>query len=728
MTHLADQKDTLKQLLARFSEDLWQRVASGTARRINNIPVPLLAVLLAHCGKKFLVVEDTPEHAEMLLHDIRFFSAACGYKPVDIECLRPPSSPELIGERARIIQAMSGQRISHLITSADAIKTGFTAGDVSGLSISISKGMNIERATLEASLISLGYRKVNIVMEKGEYAERGWLFDVYPSTEELPVRIEFYGDEVDIIRTFDIETQRSVKKMNELLLYPAAEIIPEDSENGADANKIWEIRDAEIFANMSADMDVRTLSKLKPKPLLFSHFAFSGEGIDSGALAMSGLGILPEERRADDDLASGVDNLKKKVFIVLPVTAQIERTKEILSAGNLAAPVIPAGEVCSYEGAICLTPGKLSAGLHLPDLLLLTGRELFGEQPAYRPIKRSRVSKLLLTIDDLKPGDFVVHKDHGIGKFIGLHKESIEGFEADIITIEYARGDKLHIPFQGIEKLSKYSGGEGSVPALDRLGSSSWQNTKKRARKSVMDMAEKLLTLYAERRASRGFVFSDDTSMHAEFDDFFPYEETEDQIKSMQAIKKHMQSDQPMDMLICGDVGYGKTEVAIKAAFRAVYDGKQVAVLVPTTLLAEQHFRTFKSRFTAFPVRIDYLSRFKNSRNARKTTEALAKGEIDIIIGTHMLLNKSVQFQDLGLLIIDEEHRFGVAQKERVKELRRDVDVITLTATPIPRTLHMSLSGIREMETIETPPEERLAVRSTVAKRSDSMIKEAIER
>jgi len=485
---------------------------------------------------------------------------------------------------------------------------------------------------------------------------------------------------------------------------------------------------ADIFLNSAASPDCPGLVEISQRLTLFSHLAIAGEGIDSGELSISGLGIIPEESRPALDIARSLEFQNKKTAIVLPSAAQVERFKDIISTSNLVAPVISTEKSSLYEGSVFVTQGRLSSGMHLPGLLLLTGREIFGEQPAYRPIKRSKVSKLLLTMDDLKPGDFVVHRDHGIGKFVGLHRERIEGSEEDIITLEYAGSDRLYIPFQGIDRLSKYSGGEGNAPVLDRLGSKRWQNTKRRVKKSVKEMAEKLLKLYAERRVSRGYLFSEDTPMHAEFDDFFQYEETEDQIKATEAIRKHMQSDQPMDLLICGDVGYGKTEVAIKAAFRAVYDGKQVAVLVPTTLLAEQHYRTFRSRFSAFPVKIDYLSRFKGVREAKETIASLAKGEVDIIIGTHMLLGKKVQFQDLGLIIIDEEHRFGVAQKERLKELRLGVDVITLTATPIPRTLHMSLSGIREMETIETPPEERLAVRSVVSGHNDRTIREAIER
>src|SRR5208337_1875594 len=436
-----------------------------------------------------------------------------------------------------------------------------------------------------------------------------------------------------------------------------------------------------------------------------SHLPFTGEGTDALEHSIKGMGILPEERKELGDIPSVLKKDGYDTLIVLPSEAQAERMKDILFDGGVIAPVIKCKDLESYAGNICIVTGTLSSGMLVKNILVLTDRELFGERPAYRPLKRSKASSLLFNMDDLKTGDLVVHKDHGIGRFTGLQRQRTDNCEEDLITLEYAHGDRLYIPFYSIDKLQKYSAGEGHASPIDQL-----------------------VKLYAERSVSRGFVFSEDTPMHREFDDFFPYDETPDQIRAFEEIQKHMHSETPMDMLICGDVGYGKTEVAIKAAFRAVFDGKQVAVLVPTTLLAEQHFRTFKMRFSGFPVRIDYLSRFKNKEQVKQSVKALVDGETDIVIGTHMLLNKNVCFHDIGLLIIDEEHRFGVAQKERLKELKKGVDILTLTATPIPRTLHMSLSGIREIATIETAPEDRLAVRSIVTPFNGKTIKEAVER
>ena len=743
MTH-PHYDDTLHQILARHTDDVLQSLNSSRNLedhrhgRIYNLSISHLAALLLNYKFGYLIIEDTPERAETLFHDLQYFESICKPGPEAVY-FPPPSSPEFIGERAKVIHEMNSAGTASIVTSSEAVNIGFGKSGP----FEISTGISVERELIGMMLAEIGYRKVNIVMEKGEYAERGWIFDIYPVTADLPVRVELFGDQIELIRTFDIETQRSVRKIKGLIIYPAVEPLidrkGDGKEGGIDIENslIARMNGAGIFLNAKIAPELLGEGNPARIPLdskegdgfiVFSHYPISGEGIDSGALPMAGLGILPEERKSLDEVADAVSTLQKKTALVLSSSAQVERCRALLSAKGVVAPFIEAQQVCAYEGIFFITKGILSAGLHLPDLLILTAREIFGEQPAYRPIKKSRVSRLLLTLDDLKQGDFVVHRDHGIGKFVGLQREKIEDYEEDLITLEYSGGDRLFLPFQSIYLLSKYSAGEDHAPALDRIGGKRWQTTKSKVKKSVKEMADKLLKLYAERRISRGFVFSEDTPMHTEFDDFFPYEETEDQIKAVDEIKKHMQSDHPMDMLVCGDVGYGKTEVAIKAAFRAVYDGKQVAVLVPTTLLAEQHYRTFKSRFTAFPVRIDYLSRFKDAKESKQSIAALAKGEIDIVIGTHMLLNKALSFQDLGLMIIDEEHRFGVAQKERLKELRKGVDVITLTATPIPRTLHMSLSGIREMATIETPPEERLAVRSVVTRYNDKTIKEAIER
>ncbi|MBI5639152.1 MAG: transcription-repair coupling factor, partial [Nitrospirae bacterium] len=328
-------------------------------------------------------------------------------------------------------------------------------------------------------------------------------------------------------------------------------------------------------------------------------------------------------------------------------------------------------------------------------------------------------------LDDITPGDYVVHREHGIGRFSGVVKQQGDDTELELMQIEY-EGGRIYIPIQNIQNIAKYRSEEGVVPRVDRLGGKTWQKKKERARKRVQELAEKLLTLYAGRQVARGFTFSPDSEMHREFDGFFAYDATQDQLKAGDEIKKDMESESPMDRLLCGDVGYGKTEVAMRAAFKAVYDNRQVAVLVPTTILAEQHYRTFRERFSGFPVAVDYISRFKSPKEISLALKGIAGGETDILIGTHALLSKKISFSRLGLLIVDEEHRFGVGQKEKIKELSRNIDVLNLTATPIPRTLHMALSGIRNISVIETPPEERLSVKSMVSVFSDDLIRQAV--
>ncbi len=703
---------------------LIEQVKAGPGTRIFNLSIPHLALLVLFRTNPFVVIEGSIESAEALYNDLLFFRQLLPGDGRAISYFPPASSPELVGKRAAVLLAGGAQSNIGIITSSEACRTGFSLPFIKEAVIAIRVGLSIERDTLNKMLSGLGYKKVSVVVEKGEYSQREWIFDIYPTTEDIPLRVEFFGDEIEVMRCFDIETQRSIRELQDLTIFPARE----DPLSSTIIDELTHSINPDVFVIEDADV---LLPEFQVKGLPFysvSHLPFTGEGTDAMEHSIKGMGIEPEERKEFADIPSALKKAGYDTLIVLPSEAQAERMKDILFDGGVIAPVIKCRDLESFAGSICIVTGTLSSGMLLNNVLVLTDRELFGERPAYRPLKRSKASRLLFTIDDLKAGDLVVHKDHGIGRFIGLQRQRTADCEEDLITLEYAGGDRLYIPFYSIDKLQKYSAGEGHTSPIDQLGSKKWQRTKQRVKEKIREMADKLIKLYAERSVSRGFIFSEDTTMHREFDDFFPYDETPDQVRAFEEIQKHMHSETPMDMLLCGDVGYGKTEVAIKAAFRAVFDGKQVAVLVPTTLLAEQHFRTFKMRFSGFPVKIDYLSRFKNKEQIKQSVKALADGETDIIIGTHMLLNKNVGFHDIGLLIIDEEHRFGVAQKERLKELKKGVDILTLTATPIPRTLHMSLSGIREIATIETAPEERLAVRSIVTPFSGKTIKEAVDR
>jgi transcription-repair coupling factor (superfamily II helicase) len=696
---------------------------------IYNLAGSSAALLLAVEDAPFVAVEKDESQAEILKKDMEFYREL--FPGGESFFLPDSNGVAASGRRAEVLYRLAAA--DSLITSSkNLLSTLWDRKQLEANSLTLKKGETADRSTLEELLVLFGYRRTDIVVEKGEYSRRGWIMDIYPSTAEDPFRIEFFGDEIEGLRTFDVETQRSKGDAETLFLLPAVE--------PGDTLPLSVVAKGKKFYYLSADGD-----DILPEDAIFlSRYAFDTgrdavdgkevmerrtASLDAGLLSMGGVGILPEERKTLEDIPEKIRELTAhhRVIIVASSGGQAERLKDLFRDKNLVVPSVEKKEIIDFQGDIALTVGSLSAGIFLEGLIILTEKELFGERPAVRPIMKSKVSKLLASLDEIAPGDFVVHREHGIGRFTGTVRQGMDEAELELMQIEYEDG-RLYIPVQNIQMIGKYRAEEGIVPKIDKLGGKTWQRKKERARKKVHEIAEKLVALYAGRKIARGFTFSSDSELHREFDSFFPYEETPDQAKAIEEIKKDMESDRPMDRLICGDVGYGKTEVAMRAAFKAIYDNRQVAVLVPTTILAEQHFRTFRERFSGFPVDIDYISRFKSGGQVALTLKRLADGEIDIIIGTHGLLSRKVMFRRLGLLIVDEEHKFGVAQKEKIKELSRDVDVLNLTATPIPRTLHMALSGIRDVSIIETPPEERLSVKTDVTRGSESLIVSAITR
>ncbi|HXX81439.1 MAG TPA: DEAD/DEAH box helicase, partial [Thermodesulfovibrionales bacterium] len=675
---------------------------------ISNLAGSSAALFLSLREEPFLAVERTEESAIKLYEDIRFFLMVMRYPQETLHYLPEPNGIESLGKRTEVLYGI--KEGDSLVTSVKGMGSPiWRPEDLKREALVLRPGQEAERETIAGCLRSLGYKRVSIVMEKGEFSTKGWLLDIFPSTTEYPVRVEFFGDEIEQIKSFDIDSQRSMSTIERVTIMPI-------TEPSGDTTMQSLVNGMPILVDLLPSESSFSFL-LTEHTVSLSRFDVKGEGYDAGMRTIRGLGIYPEERKSIVDVAEEVDVLRKNhhIVIVSPSEAQADRVKEVLFEGGVVAPVISAEDLMNYGGSVAITRGKLSSGFFMPGLLILTEREIFGERPPYRPLKQSKVSKLLASMDDISPGDLVVHPDHGIGRFLAVQKEKTGDFEHDLIVLEYAGNDRLYIPLYNIDRLKKYNAEEGATPLLDRLGGKTWQRRKERVKKAVKEMAEKLLKLYAERAVAKSFSFSADTELHREFYGFFPYEETPDQVRAAEEIGKDMESERPMDRLLCGDVGYGKTEVAMRAAFKAVYDGKQVAVLVPTTILCEQHYHTFMGRFSAFPVKIDCISRFKTKRERDATLHAVARGEVDIIVGTHSLLRKGISFSNLGLLVIDEEHRFGVGQKERIKELKQGVDILSMTATPIPRTLHMAISGIRAMSVIETPPEERLAARSTVS-------------
>jgi transcription-repair coupling factor (superfamily II helicase) len=677
------------------------------------------ALFLSLDDAPFVAVERDEASAEALWKDMVFYRDLLSGRAVSF--LPDPDGASAAGRRAETMRFLNDR--TSLVTSSNSLTSPlYNRKELDEKTIELKTGVQFSRDEFEAALSGLGYSKVPMVSEQGEYSRREWIIDVFPSTAREPVRIEFFGDEIEEIRTFDIETQRSREK-TELLLFPAAE--------HPQSRILHEITGERRFYRLYPPEGE---DAFPAETVFLSRYSFGGDGekgelpqVEARIRPISGHGILPEERKGIEEFPERVRRLsaKNRVIIIASSSAQSDRLRELFREKDIILPVVELKELAAFRGNISITVGALSSGVFLYGLAILTEREIFGARPSFRPIRKSKVANLLVSIDDIAPGDYVVHRDHGIGRFSAVVRQRFEESEIEAMMIDYENG-RLYIPIQNIQNISKYRAEEGVAPKTDRLGGKTWERKKERVRKKVREMAARLLSLYAGRKVARGFTFSPQTELHREFDSFFAYEETPDQLKAIRDITNDMESEVPMDRLLCGDVGYGKTEVAMRAAFKAVYDNRQVAVLVPTTILAEQHHRTFSERFSGFPVTVDYLSRFKTQREMGLTLKGVAKGEVDIVIGTHALLSKKVVFHRLGMLVIDEEHRFGVGQKEKMKELARDIDVLTLTATPIPRTLHMALSGIRNISVIETPPEERLSVRSNVSVVSDGLIRQAI--
>ncbi|MBI5100009.1 MAG: transcription-repair coupling factor [Nitrospirae bacterium] len=614
---------------------------------------------------------------------------------------------------------------------------------------SITKGVIIDRDVIVQQLQGQGYHMVPVVTGEGEMSVRGGILDILAPNEENPVRIEFFGDEIESIRFFDIDTQLSLKEINDIQICSTVE--PEKGPNLLEllSDSIFILNEPDDIKRHWPEFENSIIHKIPLNPplskggeggfevfpperqiLSFTSLPLHNDGFHFPVSSPAGLGILPEERKSVEEFVRKVIELGKQYFILIVCSSegQAKRLKELFFDHDSDVPILSSNAVIKDTRSPVLCFGELSRGFTYQNTIVLAERDIFGQRPSFKRTKKSRISTLISSIEDFKEGDYLVHAEHGIGRFLGLKKQKIEDYEGDFIVLEYLEGAKLYVPLEHINSVQKYHAPESVRPKTDRLGGKTWEKTKQKVQQKIRDMAERLLAIYAKRSTAEGHAFSEDTELHKEFDGFFPYEETPDQLTSINEIKRDMENPVPMDRLLCGDVGYGKTEVVMRACFKAAYDSKQAAVLVPTTILAEQHYETFTARFSAFPIRIDYLSRFKSKAEQKQTLKALAEGNIDVIIGTHRLLAKDVSFFNLGLLIVDEEHKFGVTHKEKLKAIKENVDVLTLSATPIPRTLHMALSGIRGMSVIETPPEERLAVKSIVSRFNPATIQEALQK
>jgi transcription-repair coupling factor (superfamily II helicase) len=597
---------------------------------------------------------------------------------------------------------------------------------------SLAPGDSLDRDALLTLLERAGYERVDTVAEVGQWSVRGGIVDVFSPSHGCPVRAEFFGDEVESLRAFDPTTQRSVEPLEELVVLPLATdaegvaalpaYLPADALVALEDPALLEAPPDEAPSAEPLHVLLADFQRLD-MPLLASATASPGR-IAMGTRSVGGF------RGQFKVLAGEISAWRQEGFAVRLVVddeRQAERLRQMLSEHELEA--WPGATLWSPEGLGVLV-GECGAGFQLPalGLVVLSEQEIFGAQR--RRLRRPLFQRgaAIAAFTDLAPNDLVVHEMHGIGRYHGLRTLSTDGRDADFLLLEYAEGGRLYLPVERLDLISKYMGAPDGAARLDRLGGGSWQRVKESVRAALREMAEELLRLYAARSVVERSAFAADSAWQGEFEAAFRFEETRDQMRAIEEVKADMGGPRPMDRLVAGDVGYGKTEVALRAAFKAVADGRQVAVLVPTTVLAQQHFNTFSERFGPFPARVELLSRFRSPKEQKAVIEGLARGSVDVVIGTHRLLSKDVVFKNLGLLVIDEEHRFGVAHKERIKRLRTSVDVLTLTATPIPRTLYMSLSGVRDLSVIETPPLDRLPVETVVTAFSRGVIKEAIDR
>jgi transcription-repair coupling factor (superfamily II helicase) len=789
-----------------------------------------LAMLQQNLKMPLVVITSSTDSAEALLRDLTFFtqyvnrqnnsSSRVVYFPsYDTEPYQGASPhPQISAMRMQTLWHLLQGGVEILVLPVKAATQKIAPPDNLQRSVSvISSGENRSPMEIATLLQKYGYQEKDLVTSKGEFSLRGGILDFYSPAEELPLRIEFFGNKIESLRSFESNTQRSVAEKSSATILGLQEILVSQKEIdswGEFSAKRWahdfhheELVDkteqllehgtfegneefvsaffetpatildylpkdaclaldstdslSEVNANEINDYrkrfeQIRDSYRLamEPEEIFEDWGEFFAKAQAKYILRLEDLVLENEPDRVLFEYAyqsarqyNGQvqeiinDALRLREmgftsFYVFPNLGKAERLADILNEYNSPAlffsePMesqeqIPAADLIG-KTIICI--GNLSHGFKNPELqtALFTEDDLFGEfRPVIQTTPKKSAGTFLSDLRDLKMEDYVVHVDHGIGQFIGLSTMNVEGREKEFLLLRFAEDDKLYVPVERLDLVQKYMGASEGVPRLDRLGTGVWQKTKSRAKASMKEMAEKLLQLYAYRKTAKGYSFGPDDSFQREFEEAFEFQETPHQISAIEDVKSDMESDKPMDRLICGDVGYGKTEVAMRAAFKAVKEGKQVALLAPTTILVFQHYHTFRKRFEMFPVRIEMISRFKSTKEIKKTLEDTRNGKVDILIGTHRLLSKDVHFQDLALLVVDEEQRFGVAHKERLKEMKRNVDALTLTATPIPRTLQMALMGFRPMSVIETPPKDRLAIQTNVVKYNEDTIAASI--
>lgn len=778
-----------------------------------------------------LVVTYREDRAKSLYEDLSFFDAGTVYYPsrdilfysADIH------SNHTEKKRIEILRRLAnGERLTLVVCLDALMERRLPPEEFLTQSLTIDAASVIEMDALQGKLIELGYERAERVEAAGQFCVRGGIVDIFPLTEELPVRIELWGDEVDSMRRFDAETQRSLERVETVVIDPASEMLFPKQRIGDAVRKLREEygaqeaffkkkkqnkekerlrklvnrteeqlgafgkaegsetllayfyeKTASLFDYLPEDTIVfvdephRILEKgqtyeqecamcmqnrlvggyalpgqtdllfsweetfflMQKRPLvLLSSLLETAEGFAPRSHCSLDVRQIPSYNNSFEELVKDLAHWKEEGYRTVLLSSSATRAKRL--AEDIRARDLPAVFVRELTrelvpGEIVIARGRLSGGFAYPALrfAVLSEKDIFKEKRARRKPQKSRQGgEKIRTLSDIAVGDYVVHEKYGLGIYRGMEKIESDGVAKDYISIEYKDKSNLFISAAQLAQIQKYVAVSDKKPKLNKLGGDEWERTKSRVRSQVQIAAKELVDLYAQRQAREGFSYSPDTNWQQEFEELFPYEETEDQLRAIEDTKRDMESHRIMDRLICGDVGFGKTEVAIRAAFKAVVDSKQVVYLVPTTILAQQHYNSFKERMEHYPVRIAMLSRFCTPKEQRTIAEGLRKGTIDIVIGTHKVLAKSISYKNLGLLIIDEEQRFGVRQKEKIKQLKKDVDVLALSATPIPRTLHMSLAGIRDMSVLEIPPVDRRAIQTYVMEYNEEMVREAIGR
>lgn len=739
---------------------------------VNTQKIHLLSGIGSGCGYK-LVVFSNEEKAKKAYEEYLLFGEETYLYPARdlLFYYADIKGKTLTNRRMEVLRAIAEKKKEEpvtVITTMDAFLDGIISPDeIQKNRIHITGEDTVDLTKLEQDLTALGYERESQIEAPGQFAVRGGIIDVFPLAEEMPVRIELWGDEIDSIRMFDAKSQRSIENISEITIYPASEncfgnnglvsflkYFPENEtllfyDEPHRLQETAETVEAEYTESLKNRADAgmkeegeEELRVFQTKDIISEMNRYSGIGLTTleskcglfkvrSVYTVQAKGVNPYNN-SFELLTRDLKRLKRNGYRVVLLSGSRTRAKRLaedLRDYDLSSFYSEDMQREVKPGEIMAAYGYASEGYEYPMLkfVVISESDIFGRKKKKKKRKKYEGQRIQ-DFAELKPGDYVVHENHGIGVYKGIEKIEVEKIVKDYMKIVYAEGGVLYIPVAQMDLIQKYAGADAKKPRLNKLGTIQWGKTKSQVKKAVQIVAKDLVELYAVRQQSEGFVYEPDTVWQKEFEEMFPFEETDDQLQAIEDTKHDMESKKIMDRLICGDVGYGKTEIAIRAAFKAVQEGKQVVCLVPTTILAQQHYNTFVQRLKEFPVRIDLLCRFRSAAEQKKTIEDTKKGFVDILVGTHRVLSKDVVFKDLGLLIIDEEQRFGVTHKEKIKKLKENIDVLTLTATPIPRTLHMSLIGIRDMSVLEEAPNERMPIQTYVMEYNDEMVREAITR